>query len=1149
MKTLHALLVGINAYPQSPLRGCVPDALAIGEFFQNHCRKNDLHWRPRYLLAPHPYEAEALRVAADELDGVGERGLPTRQGLIDAFDHLQGEAVQPGDLILFYFSGHGSQEPATPEFAHLKADGMNETLVCLDSRNGSRDLLDKELAYLLARVHRNQPNAHLLVISDSCHSGNGTRGPAEAVRVRRERANYKTTPFAELLGVQGVPPSEWVFNLVEGRAFYTREARHIQLAGARDGELAKEMAIDGEQRGVFTHSLLRVLNDGGAGMTYADIARRTGAMVRNRVSDQIPQADAWAAAELNAGFLNGSFRGNPMEFPVFYEKRQWVLKGGALQGVVPGTPERPLFVRIGERTVRVQEVLATFSVLDAPDNFFTDAEKSDARNGKLLGVVQEMNAPSIRIHVDISDAALRENLLSSIAEAELLYCNVHTPTPDEADYLVRTDEQGRYMLLKKDGNYPVFMRQENAGAFLTFCDQVGKWRFVQEMEKPLFAGLRPEDIDIQLEILEDISPDTINMAAGRPVSRDAVELQYIYSENPAGEITEKVPALRCTVRINKPGLFVGGLFLDNEHGVTLTLNPTEAAPGKPYTFDFQNEGATYTALPLLIKTQILNRGVRRITEHLKLFISTDFFDLNNLAQAALPVDEFESVSRGPGFGQTRGSVKPDWCVMTIPVHISCPSAAVDLHQLSGAGFRITQAPPGFSASVTLCSAAEAKRSLAGAGTRSADPSLERSLLPPASLWGDAEMEGAVFTRSMEIQHDEALSILQLTDVFGELTEPLILGLDEKAGPDEVIIPFGYDAETELYLPMGYTNEEGDVEIVSLPDPTPGVLGAHTEDMQSRGIITAVKLFFKKMKHRKLPNTLALIRHGEEPVTDPEQVRRVVSEARSILFITHGNIINTEDKIEAMTRIGAPAHFDAFLLYTYESLNTPIEKTAADLLARLKDAGACIPEKGARLTMVAPSMGGLVCRWMVEQLDGAPFVAHLMLVGSPSLGSDLATVRKRLFGLLGRALNGIPLLKPYILPLSLLTKGLGKALFVTMNQQEPGSDFLKALNNPLRKPDGVRYSLLGGDIALLDQLENQESGRFWKRFKRFVTRKALDWFVFDEPHDTLVEVSSQKGPAGMIAEQQARIIAADHLSYFVEERATAVFREKLLDEQV
>lgn len=112
-RTVYALLVGIDRYssPVPPLAGCV-----------NDIRRVDAYLRERVAGDEHRYDARVL------LDGQA-----TREALIDGFrTHLR--QAGPDDAALFYFSGHGSQEPAPPEFWALEPDRLNETLVCFDSR-------------------------------------------------------------------------------------------------------------------------------------------------------------------------------------------------------------------------------------------------------------------------------------------------------------------------------------------------------------------------------------------------------------------------------------------------------------------------------------------------------------------------------------------------------------------------------------------------------------------------------------------------------------------------------------------------------------------------------------------------------------------------------------------------------------------------------------------------------------------------------------------------------------------------------------------------------------------------------------------------------------------------------------------------------
>jgi uncharacterized caspase-like protein len=103
----------------------------------------------------------------------------TRASIIAGFrEHLA--SAGKDDVALFYYCGHGSQEPAPEEFWHLEPDRMDETLVCYDSRQpGQWDLADKELGKLINDLASRA--GRVLVILDCCHSGSGTHGEDEII--------------------------------------------------------------------------------------------------------------------------------------------------------------------------------------------------------------------------------------------------------------------------------------------------------------------------------------------------------------------------------------------------------------------------------------------------------------------------------------------------------------------------------------------------------------------------------------------------------------------------------------------------------------------------------------------------------------------------------------------------------------------------------------------------------------------------------------------------------------------------------------------------------------------------------------------------------------------------------------------------------
>jgi uncharacterized caspase-like protein len=232
-RTVYGLLVGIDAYqaPVPRLNGCVNDVEAVGEVLRQ-------------------------RVAGDgvrlELETLTDQQA-TRQAVIDGFRTHLGRA-DAEDVALFYYSGHGSQEDAPPEFWRFEPDRLDETLVCWDSRMpGRSDVADKELAQLIAEVAERGP--HVLVVLDCCHSGSGTRAPLEdGVSIRRAPTDRRKRTLESFIvspeqverltrSAGNAPAAGWL-DLAGGR--------HVLLAACRADETAKEIREGGRTRGALS---------------------------------------------------------------------------------------------------------------------------------------------------------------------------------------------------------------------------------------------------------------------------------------------------------------------------------------------------------------------------------------------------------------------------------------------------------------------------------------------------------------------------------------------------------------------------------------------------------------------------------------------------------------------------------------------------------------------------------------------------------------------------------------------------------------------------------------------------------------------------------------------------------------------------------
>lgn len=318
-KKLFALFVGIDNYPPSvpSLAGCVNDMMAVREFIEERTLSDGFELHSRTLI---DHEA-------------------TRLNIVRGFEEHLTQAGE-NDVALFYYSGHGSQEHAHQVFWATEPDKLNETLVCYDSRtDDGMDLADKELATLIEVVASNNP--HILVIMDCCNSGSGTRSLAEndenafvARMVQDANSTVRSLDSYILPKQAEADASRGTLAVSDVQEITLPQSRHVTLSAAHSFELAKETRLGGTRRGVFTYSLLEVLNQARGTLSYADVMRRVRGLVTQRTFDQNPQLYVYQEGDMDLPFLGGAITDSQDYYLLsFHQDHGWVIDAGAVHGI------------------------------------------------------------------------------------------------------------------------------------------------------------------------------------------------------------------------------------------------------------------------------------------------------------------------------------------------------------------------------------------------------------------------------------------------------------------------------------------------------------------------------------------------------------------------------------------------------------------------------------------------------------------------------------------------------------------------------------------------------------------------------------------------------------------------------------------------
>lgn len=253
-----ALLVGINKYPdpRNELRGCVNDILDMEHFISE---RNNV------------YAKENIKKLTD--------ADATKKGIVSQIKWLI-EGAQPGDQLLFHYSGHGAQTPTIN--TNIEPDGLDEIICPYDfNGHGETALRDKEFAQLFAGIPK---GVHFVWISDSCHAEDLSRDPFNGgERLYRyfniPRLNGEMAPNA-VNGIQNTLGSGIVSQL-----------NGALLSACESHQLSADAIINNRFNGAFTHYLIQNLVEYGNSKPMDLIVQLTNVDLQHNGYDQNPQTE------------------------------------------------------------------------------------------------------------------------------------------------------------------------------------------------------------------------------------------------------------------------------------------------------------------------------------------------------------------------------------------------------------------------------------------------------------------------------------------------------------------------------------------------------------------------------------------------------------------------------------------------------------------------------------------------------------------------------------------------------------------------------------------------------------------------------------------------------------------------------------------
>ena len=593
---VYALLVGINDYGPDieSLDGCVNDVDLFHEYLNRH-------------IGPEALAVEVLK-----------NNDATRANIISRFRSHLGQA-RSGDVALFQFCGHGARWASNAAFRESFPDGKDEGLVCSDSRRpGGYDLADKELAVLIAEVAGNE--AHVAVLFDCCHSGSGTR-EVKAARGLKPRLTHEVTTERPL----DTYLDGYYSRLRDAqRPLFVPTARHILLAACERGQLAQETP----GHGLFTSTLVDVLEKSDGELSYADLFVRCRAAVRSRAFDQDPQFEAYDRFDAGAGFLGRAMPRAPRgRYLVSCDLGAWTVGCGAINGV-PTEPEITVALALYSESDQTTSVGTARVVQVGPHKSEIELDFDSTESARYTAEITSLPAAPMPVFFAGDDQT------RSVIEAGLKQRGVHVSlvgARDAARYALAASE-GRLILtaLGRDveigfANATGNTYADAAAALTPALKHVVQWERTLKLQNPRTAMDRSK---VELAFVEQL-----NEGGERSYDGGEATLTFIRVNGQWRQITGRFKVRNRTEQT----VFTVLAYFSELYGIYIL--PTDPIPPGDNWVTVWGEGPDDRFL--------LEDSSNESTERFKLLVATEKVDDFLLMQPPLTLREEYGVTRGP----------------------------------------------------------------------------------------------------------------------------------------------------------------------------------------------------------------------------------------------------------------------------------------------------------------------------------------------------------------------------------------------------------------------------------------------------------------------------------------------------------------------
>jgi len=999
----------------------------------------------------------------------------SRKQVIEGFrKHLT--QAGPDDIALVYYSGHGSTGVTAPEFQAATSDRQEQTWVLHDSREpGKYDLADKEIALLIEEVSARSPR--IVVIADSCHSGSVTREVEQFLQMqpRFEKGTSDVRPLESYL--DGAYLQRGNVNIPA--------SDHLLLAACDRIERAWEYNGHGQ----FTQSLISVLGKSGGQVTYADLFVQVRAFIRNALKNQTPQMEALGVFNVSQGFLGRNVAGGRLtRYRVYAKAGKWTIDLGAGMGIEQRVGE-PLKVKVYDAVAEGQLLgTAALDVMNVTESSLQAGALPLDINNVYWGEPESLRLQPFFVYGDDAVQQVMQETLTNASESGVMLTDV--PAAALFELKIENGNIAAYHT-GSDARIQTVLGADKFAAthMLTILQTLARWQRVLDLRNAQSAIL-PQQVTFNVEVAQGGATGLFSD-------------QLVTLDHDGDDIPFKVNFTNGTART----LYVCLLYLSPDYGITVIFNDSQPVS---------------TGTSLVLTSDVFTLNSEEEIDTLKLIVSTEAIDSSLFVQEPLQLGTTVAPTGSRGLGQSRaiGGGKSDWL-----------TKAVSIRLVKKAEEELGARPLEIGRGITVRPHDSFRGKLGWAPLVSKTRSVEKPVINEAYAAGNPWFQIVNFDEGTRGEDRSIAEVVEITNTGALKENPLVIDIRPEKD-DELVLPFFFDGED--FLPMG---------IVSIPEP--GLMQISVDTIpeeaaeKTRSLGGAFRMVFLKFAGKvgitTDPNRLRWVDYDNDASRESNGLETKVSQAKSMLLLVHGIIGDTEDMAKTF-KIAIDAGYDLVLTYDYENLNTPIEEIAAILKGKLTALGLH-ENDGKQLTIVAHSMGGLVSRYMIEELGGDKLVDKLIMAGTPNGGSKFGEIPGYVSWTSVALALGTKLFPPQISAvtgfLSTVLKVGNKQVLYTLAQMDSSSNFIQKLN--LKNTAPIPYFIVGGD---LDAYLRASNGL--PLMEKVVTQIGT-WVYKNTVNDIAVSTDSIFQAKTAAVPQK---VSCHHLNYFVIDDSVAALAKLL-----